>query len=114
LLDNTVGGGTVEDKASLGLVAEAESEIVPIIPTLALAACVSEALLAVVAAANTAEEVGVVTGGADVESVVDTEDTPLKLDDWTGFAAYEFVTPAPAPRVPTRPPSVERAAPVFG
>jgi hypothetical protein len=71
----------VEDNASLGLVVGAESESVPITPTLALVVCTSGALLGVVAAADTAEEADVVTGGADVDPVGDTEATPLKLDD---------------------------------
>jgi hypothetical protein len=77
-MESTVVGGTVEDKASLGLVVEAESEIVP---PLGLVVSISGAPLGVVAAADTAEEARVVTGGADVESVVDTEATPLELAD---------------------------------
>lgn len=80
-------GGTVEDKASLELVIEGESERVPTIPALALVICTSGALLGVVVAADTAEEAGVVTGAANVESGGDTEATPLKLVDRTEFAA---------------------------
>lgn len=81
VLESTLVGGNVEDKASLGLVVGAESESVPMTPTLLLVVCTSEALLAVLAAASSVEEAGVVTVGADEESVGDTETTPLELVD---------------------------------
>jgi hypothetical protein len=113
LLDGTVVGGNVEDGTSLELIVGAESEIVPTTPTLGLVVCTSGAPLGVVVAADVAGVARVVIGGADVESAGDTKATPLEPDDWTESAANEFVAPAPAPRVATRPPSVERAEPVF-
>lgn len=83
----------------------------PTTPTLGLVVCTSDVLLGVVAAADEAGISDVVIGAADVESVRGVENTPLETDDRTESAANEFVILAP--RVAIRPPSVERAEPVF-
>lgn len=99
LLNWAVVGGSVEDLASLEVVVGgAESEIGPTIPTLKLVVCTAGALLGGVAAPG-------------VESAGDAETAPLEPVDWAGSTASEIALPAP--RVATRPPSVERAEPVF-
>jgi hypothetical protein len=111
LLDITVVGVAVVDGASLGLVVEAESEIGPTIPTLGLVVCTSGAPPGVINIIDEAGVASVVIEDADIESVGCEEASPLKPDDWTESAENEFVILAP--RVATRPPSVERAEPVF-
>jgi hypothetical protein len=92
-------------------VAVAESEIGPTIPTLGLVVCTSGVLLKIVAAADEVGIADVVIGTTDVESVGVAENTTLEPDNWTESAVNDWVILAP--RVAIRPPSVERAEPVF-
>lgn len=81
LLGGAVVGCNLENEASLELVAKAESEIVPTIPTLGLVVCTAGALLGDATAPDDERVTDIVAGAVDIEYVGDAKTATLEWVD---------------------------------